>query len=596
MPVDVDLARYAGRGRELVLETRGYEETGDAGRAFWGAPAVTSARARRRSRSSTWWTRCAPTTPASTATRARRRPSSTPSRRTRSSSTRRSRTRRGRSPRWPRSSPRSLPGAAPRRAAARPARPLARRRSPSCSTSAASSTGAAIANSVIYGAESAFDRGFDFFAGLHGEDDRRSKLVGRRRGGGLGARVPALAARACRPSSTCTRWTRTCPTRRPRPSIGCSSRTRPTGHPARDPRTDYKEPLDRERMIAQYDGDVAFGDREFGRFVRELKAARALRRRARRLPRRPRRGVPRPRALAARPQPLRRAHPHPAGREVPRQRAARAGAWPSRCRASTCCRRVLEAMGLPLPVATSPGRPLQRALAGGGEAAPGARRDQPPRLRRPRRAHRGRQVHPPLQPRRRRALLRPRAATPERRRASPRRSPSACGCCRRRPRRAWPEPVPLRGAGRAARAASRCALETHGWLEAVETTGLRAGGALGRRRQRALGSSSRLQPAPGAPREIGFTRAARWARRCTLLGHARRPAAAHRRRRRRRALRSHPDAFPFRLPDIESETDSDRGLDAVQGAGPRARPACASGWRCRRAARSTSWTRRPARG
>ena len=39
-------------------------------------------------------------------------------------------------------------------------------------------TGAAIANSVIYGAESAFDRGFDLFAGLHGDDDTRSKLVG----------------------------------------------------------------------------------------------------------------------------------------------------------------------------------------------------------------------------------------------------------------------------------------------------------------------------------------------------------------------------------------------------------------------------------
>ena len=39
-------------------------------------------------------------------------------------------------------------------------------------------TGAAIANSVIYGEESAFDRGFDFFAGLHGDDDTRSKLVG----------------------------------------------------------------------------------------------------------------------------------------------------------------------------------------------------------------------------------------------------------------------------------------------------------------------------------------------------------------------------------------------------------------------------------
>jgi hypothetical protein len=44
------------------------------------------------------------------------------------------------------------------------------------------------------------------------------------------------------------------------------------GHPAADPRTDYKEPLDRERMIAQYDGDIAYGDREFGRFVQGLRA------------------------------------------------------------------------------------------------------------------------------------------------------------------------------------------------------------------------------------------------------------------------------------------------------------------------------------
>ncbi len=43
-------------------------------------------------------------------------------------------------------------------------------------------------------------------------------------------------------------------------------------HPGQDPRSDYKEPLDRERMIAQYDGDIAYGDQEFGRFVRELKA------------------------------------------------------------------------------------------------------------------------------------------------------------------------------------------------------------------------------------------------------------------------------------------------------------------------------------
>src|SRR6185503_11389660 len=34
---------------------------------------------------------------------------------------------------------------------------------------------------------------------------------------------------------------------------------------------DYKEPLDRDRLIAQYDGEIAYGDREFGRFLAELK-------------------------------------------------------------------------------------------------------------------------------------------------------------------------------------------------------------------------------------------------------------------------------------------------------------------------------------
>ena len=38
-------------------------------------------------------------------------------------------------------------------------------------------TGAAIANSVIYGQGTNFEQGFDFYAGLHGEGDRPSKLV-----------------------------------------------------------------------------------------------------------------------------------------------------------------------------------------------------------------------------------------------------------------------------------------------------------------------------------------------------------------------------------------------------------------------------------
>ena len=41
-----------------------------------------------------------------------------------------------------------------------------------------------------------------------------------------------------------------------------------------------------------------------------------------------------------------------------------------------------------------------------------------------------------------------------------------------------------------------------------------------------------------------------------------------------------PAAFPFRLPDVESETEADRGINLF--AAPRAEPprACASGSRC----------------
>jgi len=78
VPVDLDLAKHAGRGRELVLETRGYEQTGEADRAWWGAPVLTVDR-EAPWLSCTWWTRSGPTTLASMATRARRPPSSTPS-------------------------------------------------------------------------------------------------------------------------------------------------------------------------------------------------------------------------------------------------------------------------------------------------------------------------------------------------------------------------------------------------------------------------------------------------------------------------------------------------------------------------------------
>ena len=165
------------RGASSCSRRAATRSTGEPGAGLLGHAGAHGRADGRRSRSCTWWTRCAPTTPASTATRATPRPSSTRSRRTPSSSRRRSRTRRGPSPRWRRSSPRTCPASTARCS-------CATRSIPSQVTLARPldahgfATGAAIANSVIYGEESAFDRGFDFFAGLHGDDDTRSKLVG----------------------------------------------------------------------------------------------------------------------------------------------------------------------------------------------------------------------------------------------------------------------------------------------------------------------------------------------------------------------------------------------------------------------------------
>ncbi len=40
VPLEVDLSEHAGRGVELILETRGYERSKGDGRAFWGTPTI----------------------------------------------------------------------------------------------------------------------------------------------------------------------------------------------------------------------------------------------------------------------------------------------------------------------------------------------------------------------------------------------------------------------------------------------------------------------------------------------------------------------------------------------------------------------------
>ncbi len=132
-------------------------------------------------------------------------------------------------------------------------------------------TGAAIANSVIYSEGTHFDQGFDFYVGLHGKGDRPSKLVNAAKV--VDTAIEWIDARRGLPTFLYAHTMDPHVPYVPPPPFDRMFEPHPIeGHPGVDPRTDYKEPLDRERLIAQYDGAVAYGDQEFGRLMRELKA------------------------------------------------------------------------------------------------------------------------------------------------------------------------------------------------------------------------------------------------------------------------------------------------------------------------------------
>jgi arylsulfatase A-like enzyme len=552
VPVDVDLAKHAGRGRELVLETRGYEQTGEPERAWWGTPALTVDRKaplaivylvdtlradhtgvygypRKTTPELDAFARDAVVFDAAVMHASWTKPSVASILTSR------------------------LPGqhrAVQLRDALDPSNVTIAQRLDAHGWA----TGAAIANSVIYGAESEFDRGFDVFAGLHGDDDRRSKLVG--------ADVvvdSALAFLRSRRGMPTFLYVHTMdphvPYEPPAPFDRMFEPFPTEGHPAHDPRTDYKEPLDRERMIGQYDGDVAFGDREFGRFVRELKAAglyedalvvfladhgeefldhgrwlhgRSLFDELIRVPlvvKFPRREW--------------------AGRRVAGQ-----------VQGLDVVPTVLEAMGVPL-TSDLGGQPLQRALAGTtkprpalaeishrGFVAHGVRTEGDKYVRRFSPDDDELYFDLARDPKEKTSVA---AGSPQRVRLLQAQAEAGMS----------PNPfryvVQVAGTGRFA-----LKLETRGWLEGVEATGL------GPQERWNLGGNGRwleasLQPRPGVPREIGFTVRPVGAP-VTLTGT-----------RDGRPLRPadvavgegsfRPEAFPFRLPDIESETESDRGIN-----------------------------------
>ncbi len=131
-------------------------------------------------------------------------------------------------------------------------------------------TGGAVANSVIYSAGTHFEQGFDFWAGLHGEGGRPSKLVFADKV--VDTALQWLDSRPGLPNFVYVHTMDPHVPYEPPPPFDRMFPPHPReDYPAIDPRTDYREPEDLERLKAQYDGSIAYGDREFGRFVRELK-------------------------------------------------------------------------------------------------------------------------------------------------------------------------------------------------------------------------------------------------------------------------------------------------------------------------------------
>jgi arylsulfatase A-like enzyme len=270
VPVDVDLSEYAGRHRELVLETSGFETEDDARQAFWGDPGINVPDDRAplaiiylvdtlRADHTTPYGYTRDTTPELMAFS---RDAVVFDQAISHAS-------------WTKPAVASvftslLPG---RHRAVQ----LRDRLDPGLVTLAEMvqahgiATGGACANSVIYSAGTNFDQGFDFFAGLHGAGNRPSKVV--EAGPVVDTALGWLEERRGFPNFLYVHTMDPHVPYTPPAPFDMKFEPHPTpDHPAQDPRFDFKEPLDRERLIAQYDGEIAYGDQEFGRFIRELKA------------------------------------------------------------------------------------------------------------------------------------------------------------------------------------------------------------------------------------------------------------------------------------------------------------------------------------
>ena len=132
-------------------------------------------------------------------------------------------------------------------------------------------TGAVIANSVIYATGTHFEQGFDYYVGMHGAGDKTTKAV--EAGPLIDSALQWIDSRAGLPGFLYVHTMDPHVPYTPPAPFDRKYEPHPSPHyAADDPRTGYKEPIDRDRLIAQYDGEIAYGDREFGRLMAELKA------------------------------------------------------------------------------------------------------------------------------------------------------------------------------------------------------------------------------------------------------------------------------------------------------------------------------------
>jgi arylsulfatase A-like enzyme len=263
LPLQVDLSGHSGRDTHIILETRGFEKTDHVGRAFWGTPTITASRPRSAALAVVYLVDTLRADhlplygyPRDTAPELGRfardgivfdqaiAPSS-----------------------WTKPSVASLlTSLLPREhRCVQFYTPL----DPAFVTLAellrerGFGTGAVVANRLVHAQDAQFHQGFEYFTAPPAPQGAREAVD------------TALAYLRTRQGLPTFLYVHTMDPHTPyTPPPPFDRRFEPAPAPGRaaaEPQ-DYQEPADRDRLVAQYDGEIAYGDRELGRFLRELKS------------------------------------------------------------------------------------------------------------------------------------------------------------------------------------------------------------------------------------------------------------------------------------------------------------------------------------